>query len=141
MGDANTFAERLRMLRSKKQSSQETVAAFVGCSQNAIGTWERGESSPQVRELAKLCEFYEVSSDYLVGLKDQPSGMVPNSWVIDLDYVDGVRRGDGSHLRFGDQGAFAVPVRMRIVSSVEYQALERELRPLLRKFKGKEGLP
>lgn len=132
----NITAERLVSLRGKTQQSE--VAKIAGVAQTTYSNWENSINYPPADAIARLATHWGVSADYLVGLSDQPSGMPPNSWVIDLDFVEGVRRGDGSHRRFGEQGAFAVPVRMRVVSSVEYQALERELRPLLRKLKGKE---
>lgn len=130
-----TTAERLAALRGK--ANQGEIAKAAGVAQTTYSNWENGINGPPAEAIARLAKYWGVTADYLVGLSDHRDALPPDSWVIDLDYVDAVRRGDGSHRRFGDQGAFAVPRRMQIISSVEYRALERDLAPLLRRAPGR----
>lgn len=127
----NVTAQRLIALRGKAKQSE--VAAICGVAATTISNWENGVNLPPADAIALLARHWGVTADYLVGLSDHPQGWPPDSWVIDLDFVDAIRRQDGTHHRYGRFGAFAIPRRMAIVSSVEYQALEDELRPLLAK--------
>ena len=62
------FSELLKALRSEKGLSQSQLAKEVGVSTGNIGDWEIGRSKPGYAALASLAQFFEVSSDYLLGL-------------------------------------------------------------------------
>jgi transcriptional regulator with XRE-family HTH domain len=136
------LSTNLRVLRARHGLTQEDVAAIVGAAQSTVGMWEKPgtKSAPDGVQIAVLAQRYGVTSDFLLGLSPVETGLPPDSWVVDQDYEQAVRRGDGSHLdpAFGGQGAFAIPRRPRIISSKQYEALEKELGPLLRKAARKQ---
>lgn len=47
--------------------TQEEIAAYLGTSQTMYSRYERGSNELPVRYLMKLCDFYKVSADYLLG--------------------------------------------------------------------------
>lgn len=96
MSADSPFAVRLRMFRAKANLTQEALAQQIDVSQNAIGTWERGESSPQVESLVALCKVFGVSADFLVGISHFETGVAPDSWIIDLDVLDAPKPRDGT---------------------------------------------
>jgi transcriptional regulator with XRE-family HTH domain len=49
--------------------TQGDLAKLTGVSQQAVGLWEKGLSSPDYDNLVRLSIFYNVSTDYLLGLK------------------------------------------------------------------------
>ena len=118
-------AERLISLRGKRPQSE--IAKVAGVSPGSVSNWENGIHSPPLDAAAKLAEHWQVTTDYLAGLTDHPSALPPDSWVVDLDFVEAIQRRDGSHRKIGAEGAFAIPRRPAIASSTEYQALQREL--------------
>lgn len=61
---------RLKELRQEKGLTQAEVAKSVKTSQRNIGRWENGENEPTASFIAKLAEFFQVSTDYLLGLED-----------------------------------------------------------------------
>jgi transcriptional regulator with XRE-family HTH domain len=63
------LAKNLRTLRLVKRMTQEDLAKLTGVSQQAVGKWEQGLSSPDYDNLVRLSIFYNVSTDYLLGLK------------------------------------------------------------------------
>ena len=67
----NKFAERLFELRQEKHLSQESVAKAIGVSQKAIDFWEKGVNEPKLSYIVKLAIFFNVSCDFLTGLKDE----------------------------------------------------------------------
>ena len=64
------FCERLKLLRVEKKLSQPELAKLVGVSKGMISFWENGINEPTISNLIKLCQIFDVSSDYLLGLED-----------------------------------------------------------------------
>ena len=63
-----TFGEKIQALRKQKGLSQKQLADLVLVSHQAVSRWEQGESIPDVDNVLRLSEIFEVSTDYL--LKD-----------------------------------------------------------------------
>ena len=66
----NTFAERLKLLRTEKGLSQSQLAKETGLSQAAINYWEACERQPSAQAVITLAKYFNVSTDYLLGLED-----------------------------------------------------------------------
>lgn len=58
--------ERLQGLRKKAGYSQEQVAEMLGISRQAISKWESGQGNPEIDNVIKLTEIYQVSADYIL---------------------------------------------------------------------------
>lgn len=65
-----TYAERLRGLREDADKTQAEVAAFLGTTQQYYANYEMGKRPLPVDRLCKLCQYYHVSADYVLGLPD-----------------------------------------------------------------------
>ncbi len=59
----------LRDLREDNDLTQTEVAGVLGTSQTMYARYERGANEMPIRHLVKLCQFYKVSSDEVLGLK------------------------------------------------------------------------
>lgn len=75
------FAKNLRMLLKNTKTSQAKIADYVGCTQQAIAAYQRGETVPNVTTAALMAKFFGVSLDYLAGLTDISS---PDPDVISI---------------------------------------------------------
>lgn len=64
------FPERLKELRKEKGVTQKVVADYLGITIKAYCFYELGQRMPPIPTLLKLCEFFGVSSDYLLGRTD-----------------------------------------------------------------------
>ncbi len=64
------FAERLRDLRAERGLNQSALAKELGTTQRKVSYWETGKVEPDLLSLCRLAEFFGVSIDFLVGLKD-----------------------------------------------------------------------
>ena len=69
--ERKTYVERIKQLREEDGLSQAQLAKAVGISQAAIALWELGDRTPSADAIIKLAEFFDVSSDYLLGLKNE----------------------------------------------------------------------
>lgn len=65
---------RMRDLREDADLTQGEVASIIGITQSTYSAYENGSvKNIPVDALIKLCKYYHVSLDYLVGLSDQPN--------------------------------------------------------------------
>ena len=61
------YVKIIRDLREDNDLTQSQVAEYLGTSQTMYARYEREASELPVRHLLKLCEFYGVSADYILG--------------------------------------------------------------------------
>ena len=66
------FAQRLKELRRTQGISQGALAAILCVTQQAVGKWETGRSTPDPDTLARLADYFAVSVDYLLGCEARP---------------------------------------------------------------------
>jgi transcriptional regulator with XRE-family HTH domain len=64
------LGERLKELRLNKGLNQIDVANILKIERSTYGKYETGDSSPDYEKLLKLANFFEVSTDYLLGKTD-----------------------------------------------------------------------
>ena len=64
------FATRLRVLRTEKKLSMKNLAKQINTTDTAISNWENDINEPKISYLVSLAKFFNVSSDYLLGLED-----------------------------------------------------------------------
>ena len=63
-----TYIEIMKELREDNDKTQQQIADYLGTSQTRYARYERGANELPIRHLIKLCKYYNVSSDYLLGL-------------------------------------------------------------------------
>lgn len=68
----NIKIDKIRSLREDNDLTQEQVAKYLGTSQTMYARYERGANELPVRHLKKLCELYNVSSDYILDIITDP---------------------------------------------------------------------
>jgi transcriptional regulator with XRE-family HTH domain len=64
------IAEKLAELRSIKGVTQDEVANALSISNKTVSKWENGASAPDLPMLVMLAEYYEVTTDALLGLSE-----------------------------------------------------------------------
>lgn len=63
---------RLRNVREDRDLTQAQVGAILNKSQQGYNHIEAGRAELKIEDLVKLCQFYNLSADYMVGLIDKP---------------------------------------------------------------------
>ncbi len=75
------LGEKLRLLRTQQGLTQEEVGRAVGgFKKPAVSQWESGDRTPDAATIKKLAIFFDVSTDYLLSLSDNPKP-VPNKSI------------------------------------------------------------
>lgn len=62
--------KNLYKIRKEKGISQVALSVKLGISQETISAYENGKAYPSVETLMKLCDIFNVSSDYLLDRTD-----------------------------------------------------------------------
>ena len=65
------YRERMRGLREDRDLTQAEVACVINKSQQGYNHIETGRAELKIEDLIKLCDFYHVSADYLIGRKEK----------------------------------------------------------------------
>ncbi len=66
------YVDKLTQLREDRDLGQKDIAKLLNCQQSAISKYEQRRSKYKIEDIIKLCKFYNVSADYILGLPDLP---------------------------------------------------------------------
>lgn len=66
------YLRRLRDLREDHDLSQTQVAELLRIQQTVYSRYERGAQTIPLQHLVALAQYYNVSTDYMLGLTDNP---------------------------------------------------------------------
>lgn len=66
----NQFAARLTELLNENKISKRELAKRIGVSATSVSDWSTGKIQPTVENLYLICEYFQVSADYMLGLKE-----------------------------------------------------------------------
>ena len=64
------FAERLKELRLESGYTLKVVSEGIGIPLSTYSNYEQGIREPSVEIIKRICDFYGVSADYLLGRVD-----------------------------------------------------------------------
>ena len=73
------FHETLAALRRARGASQREVAADLGISQALLSHYENGAREPGLRFVCRVCDYYGVTADYLLGRSENPVSLAPET--------------------------------------------------------------
>lgn len=67
MNEEETFAIRLQRIREKRRISRRVASELCGLDPGSFRRYERMESEPSARSLARIADEFNVSMDWLWG--------------------------------------------------------------------------
>ena len=70
----STFGETIKDLRKEKNATQREMAQALSVTVSTLSHWECDYQEPSFKDLALLAKYFDVSSDYLLGLTDEYEG-------------------------------------------------------------------
>ena len=65
------YRERLRNIREDRDLTQAELGRLLNKSQQGYNHIETGRAELRIDDLVKLCKFYNLSADYLIGLSNK----------------------------------------------------------------------
>lgn len=81
MDNKKNFSNMLSELRHRSGLSQRKAAADLGISQALLSHYENGAREPGLNFVCKVCDYYNVTADYMLGRSSNPSGISSSSEV------------------------------------------------------------
>ncbi len=66
---------KIRLLREKHGLKQINLANAMQVSPQAVSKWERGANCPDISQLLKIAQLFNVSTDFLLGITDAQNGV------------------------------------------------------------------
>ncbi len=61
------YTQRLKDLREDRDLHQADIAEVLDTTQQQYSLYETGKRKMDVEQIIKICEFYNISADYLLG--------------------------------------------------------------------------
>ena len=108
------FSERLKALRKERKLSQAALSVQLGVTQQAVGKWETGRSTPDPATVARLAALLGTTTDVLLGVSPAPQdfgGPVGAYMESPVPVVGSVRAGYGALAFEEDYGTEPAPVK------------------------------
>lgn len=81
------FGPKLKMLRKLRHLSQNEVASKLGVNPSTISLYESGTCKPQSDILLKFCQFYGTTTDFLLGLDNDPVVIVEGLSIAEQRFI------------------------------------------------------
>lgn len=72
------FGNILRQLRKEKGVTQAELAAVLNLDASSISKYEKADVSPSADVLLKIAQYFDVPTDYLLGLPDKKNSPAPD---------------------------------------------------------------
>lgn len=66
------YRTRIKGIREDRDLTQAEIGKLLQKSQQGYNHIETGRAELKIEDLVKLCKFYNVSADYLIGIIDEP---------------------------------------------------------------------
>lgn len=64
------FYERIKNARIDADEKQETIAKMLGITRQQYGLYETGQREFKIKHIQKLCIYFNLSADWILGLPD-----------------------------------------------------------------------
>lgn len=71
-GQAMDYRTRIRNIREDRDLTQAQIGALLNKSQQGYNHIEAGRAELKIEDLVKLCRYYNLSADYVIGLTNKP---------------------------------------------------------------------
>ena len=67
------IGEKIKELRTIKKITQEDLANYLGVAPQTVYKYEKGINEPDLSTTNKIAEFFDVTTDYLIGRTNEPN--------------------------------------------------------------------
>ncbi len=62
---------RIKSIREDRDYTQAQIGKLLNKSQQGYNHIETGRAELKIEDLVKLCEFYNISADYIIGITNE----------------------------------------------------------------------
>lgn len=73
------IGQRIKELRGSQSLTQREFAQLFNVNNSTLAMWETNKNEPDIETIKRLAQFFDVSTDYLLGLTDEWGNAQPSS--------------------------------------------------------------
>lgn len=84
----NIIGKRIKILRRNQDLTQKQLAEMLKVSQQTVGYWETGDRLLKADQIKMLANYFNVSTDYLLGLSSVPTTNKNLQYICDYIGLD-----------------------------------------------------
>lgn len=88
----NKLGVRIKYLRQRENIQQKEFAKKIGVSNVVLSRYETGERKPDYETLEKIADYFNVSTDYLLGRTDNEDGELPVDEMTDEEVNEEIKK-------------------------------------------------
>lgn len=66
------YTERMRVLREENRLTRRAVSEYLAIDQRTYSRYESGKHAMPSKMIERLCDYYNVSADYMLGRSENP---------------------------------------------------------------------
>ncbi len=81
-----TIGAKIQTLRKQRGMSQEQLAEALGVSRQAVSKWEAEQSVPDIDKIISICDYFGVTSDYILRNAELPKNDQQSEPIIERTY-------------------------------------------------------
>lgn len=79
------FSERIKELRSQRKLSQRELGRALNLSNASIAMYETGKRTPDIETLEAICDYFNVTMDYMLGKEDLSVRLLDGEEMVLID--------------------------------------------------------
>lgn len=84
------IADRIKSLREQQNKTQSDLAKQLGITRSSVNAWEMGISVPSTQYIVELAHIFNVSTDYLLGVKNTATISVAGLNDKDVELINNI---------------------------------------------------
>lgn len=84
------IADRIKSLREQQNKTQSDLAKQLGITRSSVNAWEMGISVPSTQYIVELAHIFNVSTDYLLGVKTTATISVAGLNDKDVELINNI---------------------------------------------------
>ena len=81
------IGQKIRDLRKQRKMSQTELAKILHVSQQTVTAWETGKAEPSSSAISSLADYFDVTTDYLLGRPDRKDDDAKTADIEDDDVI------------------------------------------------------
>lgn len=98
------IGQTIRDLRKQRKMSQTELAKILHVSQQTVTAWETGKAEPSSSAISSLADYFNVTTDYLLGRPEKKDDDAKTADIEDLDkMIDNARSFGGKKMTENDR--------------------------------------
>lgn len=121
------FPIAMRKLMDQKGTTQNELAEYLSKTRQSISYYCDGSSSPDWETIVKIADFFNVSTDYLLGRTEDPSRLpsIVDDLGLSLKAVDAIEQLEmydtpNGQLQFGNASSHALDILNCLLESPDF---------------------